>query len=194
MSQESNEILPIRMLPQVAYEWSLAVALATGALPNYCYDNVWHAMTELEELTDAFLIEGWVVLEQEHSISLVEHCWCEHENRIIDPSLVLLVGREQAPTYFAGIRRDRSEIRFLTCEQLPRVRSLGSYGYDGMGHTGYRAAFGAAYKYAATCASPHGSSIKPIVVQPSRASAPKERNTRLVVQIVSSHDFLTGRR
>src|SRR5947209_19059648 len=95
----------------LAYEPSLAIAWATGAVPHYCYANVWHALTELESLRNASLIEGWIVLEQPSKVSLIEHGWLEDAaGSILDPSLVLLVRKSQAVFYFPALRRDQRTV------------------------------------------------------------------------------------
>lgn len=92
--------------PALDYELSLVVAFATGAVPNYCYANMWHTIRELPELRDAQLVEGWIVLEQATRVSLVEHCWSECEDHlIVDPSIVLCIRRAHPVFYFPGIRR-----------------------------------------------------------------------------------------
>ncbi len=191
MSGRTHESLNQEVSQQLAYEWSLAVALATEAVPNYCYANVWHAITELVELSEALLVEGWVVTEQESQVLLIEHCWCERTNSIIDPSLVLLMRCGQPVRYFSGIQRNLPEVRTLVCKQLPRVCSIGTYGRDGMKNTDYRAAYQAAYRYASSLVST-GDSMKQLIVQPSIFPTTEVKHPELVVQIVSSQSFLRG--
>jgi hypothetical protein len=188
MSSKSYENTTGEQKPKLAYELSLVVAFATGAEPNYCYTNAWHAILELPLLQDARLVEGWIVLEQTQ-ISVIEHCWCEcPDGLIVDPSLVLLIRRNHPVFYFAGIRRDRSEVERLTCRELPYVRSVGSYGSDGMGHTGYRAAYQVAYEQARklTVAS---SPPKSLIVQPSVLPSAKLSAGKLAMRIDSSSTF-----
>ncbi len=179
--------------PVLAYEASFALALATGAVANYCYANSWHAFEALADpdWPDVFLVEGWLVLEQTSQVTLIEHCWCERSGLILDPSLVLLVPQRASAQahYFAGVRRERAELQTLACRDLPYVRSSGHYGPDGLEHADYRAAYDAAYGQAtqlARAASPE----KPVVIQPSVFPATEEARLELVVQIVSSQTFL----
>lgn len=181
------------MSTEIAYEVSLAVALATGSLANYCYANAWHAYEALAEWPDLLVVEGWIVLEQATQVTLIEHCWLERSSPslIVDPSMVLLVPQRLIhwAHYFAGIRRARAEMHQLSCRDLPYVRSSGNYGPDGLEHADYRAAYDAAYDRAtqlARAASPK----KPVVIQPSAAPATEEARLELVVQIVSSQAFL----
>lgn len=177
----------------LAYELSLAVACVTGAQPHYCYANAWHAITELALLRDARLVEGWIVLEEEGlQVSLVEHCWCEYANGlIVDPSLVLLIRRGHPVFYFSGIRRDRSEVEMLSSRDLPRVRSVGTYGPDGMGQTEYRTAYRAAYAWAETCAAACDPQKK-LIIQPCVLPTAESVPGKLAVRIVSSRTFLRG--
>ncbi len=173
--------------PALAYELSLMVAFATGAEPNYCYANAWHAILELPLLQDAQLVEGWIVLEQPPQISVIEHCWCEYaDGLIVDPSIVLLIQKGHPVFYFPGIRHDRQAVEILPCCALPYVCSVGTYGPDGMGHASYRAAYYAACKQARTRVAA-SSSPKSIIVQPS--VLPPAEPGRRAVRIVSLDTF-----
>lgn len=175
-----------------AYDLSLVVAFATGAEPNYCYANAWHAITELPLLQDAHLIEGWIVLEQESQVALIEHCWCKCvDGLIVDPSIVLLVRKTHPVLYFSGIQRDRAEVEKLSCHSLPYVCSVGTYGPNGMGHADYRSAYGAAYAQARTSAAAHCPQ-KNLIVQPSARPLAEASLKKLAVHIGSSATFLRG--
>lgn len=178
----------------LSYEWSLALALSTGALANSCYANAAEALNALADWPDASLVEGWIVLEQALQVTIIEHCWCERGDLLLDPSIVLLLPQRlsQAVRYFPGVWRGQEEMHTLACRDLPFVRSCGRYGLDGLGHPAYRAAYEAAHAQAKQVAS---ASLPPksLVVQPSAFPAREEERHALVVQIVSSRDFWTTR-
>jgi hypothetical protein len=181
------------MSTEMAYELSLAVALATGVMAHYCYANAWHASEALAEWSDLLLVEGWVVLEQTTQVTLIEHCWLEHGNpgRIIDPSMVLLVPRSllHQVHYFAGVRRTRAEMQTVACGDLPLVRSSGSYGPDGLEQVDYCTAYAAAHSQATqlACAS---SPAKTVVIQPAAFPETTEARSDLVVRVTSSQTLL----
>jgi len=192
MNDQENESAGREARPMLAYELSLAVAFSTRALPHYCYANVWHAMTECDVLQDAHLVEGWIALESEAQISLIEHCWCECKGLlIVDPSIVLLAGCEMQVCYFPGIRRSRREVLSLACSELPSVHSVGIYESDRMAHTEYRAAYLAAYEHALALASLHHPPKK-LIIQPSQFPMAEGIRTTFKIQIVSSEAFLRG--
>jgi hypothetical protein len=134
----SREIRPMSEL-SLCYELSLALALNTGAVANYCYANAWHTLEALTAWPDVCLVEGWMVLAQATEVTVIEHCWCERGSQILDPSIVLLVPRSLCPSvgYFPGVRRTRADLHRLACCVLPYVRSCGQFGADGMGQPEY---------------------------------------------------------
>jgi hypothetical protein len=189
MSNQIDEVTGWKIKPVLDYKLSLMVAFITDAQPNYCYANTWHAITDLAMLQDAQLIEGWIVLEQEMRVLLIEHCWCETaDGLIVDPSIVLLFPQSQPVRYFSGIRRDQFEVKMLTCRDLPYVRSVGTYGSDGMGHTDYRAAYHAASAQASAWVS-ESDPPKSLIVQPSIPPRADSERVNLTVRIVSSTNF-----
>lgn len=175
-----------------SYEASLALALLTGVRPNFCYANVWHLFHEPEvfgkTLSESFLVEGWLVWEQAAVVAVIEHCWCESQGVLLDPSIVLLASRSQSLFYFPGIRRAQAEIEQVACEALPLVRSQGCYGIDGLEHADYQAAYQAAYGQAQRLAAAHPDP-KPVVVRSAADSPQPSPSMNLVVKMVSSHDF-----
>lgn len=181
------------MRTEMAYELSLAVALATGAMANYCYANAWYASEALAEWPDLLLVEGWIILEQATQVTLIEHCWLERGNPslIMDPSMVLLVPRSlfHQVHYFAGVRRTRAEMQTVACSDLPLVRSSGSYGPDGLEHADYCAAYDAAHILATQLACAY-LPAKAVVIQPAAFPETAETHSDLVVRVISSQTFL----
>lgn len=175
----------------LAFEISLALALATGAVANACYANAWETIFALTGWPDLRLVEGWLVLEQASQVTIIEHCWCEHDGLIVDPSIVLLAPQRSClqAHYFAGVHRDRAELQTLVCRDLPYVRASGNYGPDGLEHAEYRAAYDAAYGKATQLARA-SSPEKAVVIQPAAFPATEEARLDLTVQIVSSQTFL----
>src|SRR5690348_2736334 len=92
--------------PPFAYERSCLVALITGAMPHRCYANAWHAfLGHAEWFAEGYLVEGWIVFETLRQIHVVEHAWCANSwGEIIDPSIVLLLPRNQPVFFFPAIR------------------------------------------------------------------------------------------
>lgn len=178
--------------PVLSYDFSLAVALLTGAVPHFCYANAWHALLACPDLQEASLVEGWIVLEQPTQVTLIEHGWCEYAGHLIlDPSLVLLMKRTQPVLYVPGVCRDRAEVQRLSCADLPLVRSVGTYGPDGMGHPAYRAAYAAAHEQAMKLVEA-SAPPKRLIVQP--CVAPQTDHLTLGVRVISSLDVGRGAR
>ena len=175
----------------LSYEYSLAVALSTGALPHACYANAYRASKVLVEWPDLTLVEGWIVIEQATSVALIEHAWCEGNGLILDPSIVLLGSRSfcQAVRYIPGIRHGSAALRTLASRDLPWVRTCGRFGPDGMGHPEYRAAYDAARARAMRLASA-ASPAKTLGIYPSIGMKAESTPRKLAVQIVSSRVFL----
>lgn len=142
--------------PALDYALSLLVALQTGAVWGLCYDNAYHAFLGLPRLfyPRGTFIEGWIVFEDAGRIALMEHGWLVRDTRsIIDPSIVLVTEPGQPVDYFPGVSRSWAEAEALENHLFPHVRFSG-FGADGMGHTGYKAAYRAALRRAralATC-------------------------------------------
>jgi hypothetical protein len=127
------------------YQLSGLVALASGAVPHCCASNAWRALICLPQIffPCGEYIEGWIAYETQERVKVVEHCWCELAmdglRRILDPSIVFLVEEGQPVWYFPGVRRSWRETELLEGEWFPHVL-FESYGKDGLGHPGYRAA------------------------------------------------------
>ena len=125
---------------------SRQVATLIQAQPNHCALNAWQALIEVPTLfrLGGHLIEGWMVLEEDTQVALVEHVWCElADGRMIDPSILLLVPESTPVFYFAGVKRTYAETEALEGALFPHVR-FEAYGADGLGHPGYKAAWRAA--------------------------------------------------
>ena len=133
-------------MPSVlVYQLSGLVALASAAVPHCCASNAWRALICLPQVfyPDGEYIEGWIAYETEECVKVVEHCWCELVmnglRRILDPSVAFLVQEGQPVFYFPGVRRSWRETEALENEWFPHVL-FESFGTDGLGHPGYRAA------------------------------------------------------
>lgn len=177
--------------PALCYELSLALALSTGAVPHQCYANAYHACEALSNWPTLCLIEGWMVLEQVGQVAVIEHAWCEGDDLILDPSLVLLGPWSlcQGARYIPGVRHKADALRALTCRDLPWVRTCGQFGPDGMGQPEYHAAYEAAKAFAMQLAN-IVSPAKAVVIQPCIAFHAEHKRRDLRVQIISSRAFL----
>lgn len=130
---------------------SRRIAAETDAQKNCCAANAWRALIEFPELfrEGGHLVEGWLVIEEQQQITLVEHVWCElADGHIIDPSILLLLPETTPFFYFPGLLRDYAETEALEGELFPHVRFDGLHGDDGLGHPGYKAARDAARRKA----------------------------------------------
>jgi len=183
---------PIPPESKLSYERSLAVALATGAEAHWCYANAWNALQEIPFLRDAALVEGFLVLEQPTCLSVIEHGWCAGADaRIIDPSLVLLVGPTHPVWYFPAIWHNQAARQALSCDDLPSGRAYGTPSNEGWRHPDYQRAYQAAFTWAkrrAQAANPH----KKLVVEWSIAPFAMSPHRSLIARIVSSSAFLKG--
>jgi len=141
----TNDPRGVGMPSVLEYRLSGLVALASGAVPHCCATNAWRALICLPQVfyPRGEYVEGWIAYETEECVKVVEHCWCElimdRLRRILDPSIVFLVGEAQPVFYFPGVRRSWQETEQLEGEWFPHVL-FESYGKDGLGHPGYRAA------------------------------------------------------
>jgi hypothetical protein len=124
---------------------SRQMAAAIGAQPFQCATNAWRALIEFPDLFRAAgrLVEGWFVIETDERVVMNEHVWCELDDRIVDPSVLLLVPETTPVFYFAGLSRTWEEAEALEGALFPHVR-FDVYGADGLGHSGYQAARDAA--------------------------------------------------
>lgn len=152
VSQKHNEhVREKRKQDSLAFDFSLSLALAIGAEPNTCFDNVLDMF--LQYFPDLFssrgkLIEGWYVVDLDDEVVLNEHGWCEFpDGTIIDPTVVILLPPEQPVYYFPGVERSWQEVKTIAKKKdswFPYVRGSGMYGEDGLGHPTYKAAYEAA--------------------------------------------------
>lgn len=149
MSTSSQE--EKRMQDYLAYDSSLKAALAIGAQPNTCFDNVLDLF--LVYFPDVFVsygsfVEGWYVVDLDDEVVINEHGWIEMPGgKIIDPTVTLLVSPEQPVYYFPGVERSWREVKDIVQKRdvwFPYVRAVGTYGPDGLGHPAYKAAHDAA--------------------------------------------------
>jgi hypothetical protein len=157
---------------------SLRVAVVVEAQPNGCYLNAWLAVLSLPDLfSKGHLIEGWMVLETESTVEVIEHGWCElADGRIIDPSLPFLIPTGEHISYFAGVRHRQEEVRALEGQMFPQARFDGQYGEDGLGHPQYRAAYQAAVEKAQWLAS-HRQPEKEVVIEPAQLPEDEKDST-----------------
>jgi hypothetical protein len=156
------------------YALSLMIALHIGARWGHCYENAYPAFFAFPELFEpgGFLVEGWVVFEDDKRVVLFEHGWCMCGEHIIDPTIVLNVAPDQPLYFFPGVFRGRAELEALENELFPHVR-FDSYGDDGMGHPGYRAAYDAAQQQARALVTKE----KPFVEVQAAVIAPQDEET-----------------
>src|SRR5260370_34272665 len=139
--------------PLPTYRHSMFMALRTNARPNCCFQNAWEVGSELPDyFALGSYVEGWLVLEWEDTVVLVEHAWaCLPDMRIIDPSIIFLVEPETPLAYFPGVLYRRQATLAFRGEMLPRV--VHTHGVDGMRHPGYKAAYDQAWRLAQSLAS-----------------------------------------
>lgn len=133
----------------LAFARSLSLALAIGAEPNTCFDNVLRMFKDFPEIVaEGRMVEGWYVVDLDDEVVVNEHGWCElADGRIIDPTVVLLLSPSQPVYYFPGVQRSWQEVHDLVQKDdvfFPYVRCEGTYGEDGLQHPVYRAAHEAA--------------------------------------------------
>lgn len=139
--------------PLPMYRFSVFLALRTAAQPNCCFQNAWEVVSELSEyFTQGSYVEGWLVLEWDDSVLLLEHGWANGPNgRIIDPSIIFLVAPDTPLAYFPGVCYSRAETLAFRGEMLPRVST--THGGDGMRHSGYKTAYEQGWNLAQTLAA-----------------------------------------
>jgi hypothetical protein len=123
------------------YEISLYIAFMGGARPNSCFKDAWEAFINFPQwFRRGTYVEGWVLIEVNDEIEVIEHGWCTlPDGTIVDPAIVLLVGPDVPVLYFTGIEYTWEETLSFENEWLPRVRFT-QYGSDGMEHADYKAA------------------------------------------------------
>ncbi|GHO98660.1 hypothetical protein KSF_087080 [Reticulibacter mediterranei] len=187
MSRERELRSPLR------YAASLAVAWSTGAVPHHCYANVRNALDEMPFLHDAFLVEGFLLWEQETRCVVIEHAWCQQQQgSVIDPSIVLLASIRQARCWYRpGIIHEPSAWRALAAADLPTVH-LRDREEEGASlpvsyQEAYQTALSLAHRFAEARVPP-----KEVVIEPSLALASLHPPFRLHTHVVSSSDWLTG--
>jgi hypothetical protein len=133
-------------------ETSLFVAASIAAEPNACWGNAWDALVDFPDffLGGAY-IEGWLVIETETEIHIIEHGWCHMADRcVVDPTIVFLAGDWRTACYFAGYRLSSCQVAQIATGRtipLPVVRNSG-YRENGLEHADYRCAYEAARKEA----------------------------------------------
>lgn len=132
------------------YSQSKEIAQLINAQEYQCWYNACAAITSLpERLVSASYTEGWLVLPQERDIQLIEHSWisCLQE-RVIDPSIVLLEKSGQQLTYFPALHIQGELVEAIPPGTfLPLAHHLSPTG-DTLGYPPYRAAYDAALAYA----------------------------------------------
>lgn len=144
-----------RTLSVGEYVLSLMVALHTGARFGHCYQNAYPAFFVFPALfgPHGHFVEGWIVFEDRGNVVLMEHGWLMSDDRIVDPTLVLVIDAGEPVYYFPGVLRGRAELEALENELFPHVR-FSDFGADGMGHPAYRAAYEAARAKASSLLAP----------------------------------------
>jgi hypothetical protein len=162
-SQKQNEpVREKRKQDYLAAKFSRFMALAIGAEPNTCFDNVLDLF--LKAFPDLFsphgkFVEGWYVVDLDDEVVLNEHGWCELPGgTIIDPTVVLLLPPKQPVYYFPGVERSWQEVHEIVQKKdiwFPYVRGSGMYGEDGLGHPTYKAAYKAATQKVISLATAH---------------------------------------
>jgi hypothetical protein len=165
------------------YELSLYVAFMSGAQPNHCFKDAWEALINLPQLFrgGGTYVEGWIVLEVNDEIEVIEHGWCTLPNgTIVDPAIVLLIGPEVAVQYFSGLEYSWEETLAFEHELLPRVRHS-QYGSDGMEHADYKAAHDDAITEAEMRAADSG---KRIAIHVAEQEDHQPESIQVVVYIV----------
>ncbi|HEU5377489.1 MAG TPA: hypothetical protein VFV38_18865 [Ktedonobacteraceae bacterium] len=141
----------VKFSPLSTYGLSVFLAALTAAEPNCCFQNAWEIISALPHL-DATYVEGWLVLAWEDAILVIEHGWaCLPDARILDPSIIFLVGPKEPLASFAGVTSTPQEALAFRGEMLPRVCT--THGPDGMGHPEYKAAYDQALRLAQSLAS-----------------------------------------
>jgi hypothetical protein len=135
--------------PALDYGRSFLCALQTGAQWGRCYDNAYPVFFAFPALFYPYgtFVEGWIVFEDRRRVVLMEHGWLVSGKRIIDPTIVLVMNPTRPIYYFPGVVRSWEETDALENELFPHVR-FSSFGADGMGHPGYKAAYDAALQQA----------------------------------------------
>lgn len=142
------------------YGNSLLYALRTGAEWGHCYENIYPVFFAFPQVfyPHGQFIEGWIVFEDQSKVILMEHGWLLSGKRIIDPTVVLATDPDQVIHYYPGVLRSWEETDALENELFPYVR-MSSYGEDGMGHPGYKAAYEAAVQQARARVSASGKEL-----------------------------------
>ncbi|HEY7417680.1 MAG TPA: hypothetical protein VH593_21030 [Ktedonobacteraceae bacterium] len=152
MQEQQQPVQEKRWRDYLDYEFSRFVAHVTGAEPNTCFDNVLSLFMTFSSYVLASggkMVEGWYVIDLEDEVVTNEHAWYEFpDGKILDPTTVLLVPREQPVYYFPGVHRSWQEVHDILHQEgdtyFPYVRCVGIYGEDGLGHPVYKAAYEAA--------------------------------------------------
>lgn len=139
------------------YSLSLQCAMQTRARPHHCYESSYVAFFARSDLfyPDGVFVEGWIVVEDTDRVILMEHGWLVSIKRqcIVDVTLVFQITPQQPVHYFPGVIRSWAETDALENEMFPHV-CFSTYGNDGMGHQGYRAAYETARQQAQTLLLP----------------------------------------
>ncbi|HEU5377438.1 MAG TPA: hypothetical protein VFV38_18605 [Ktedonobacteraceae bacterium] len=150
--------------PLSTYRFSVVMALRTAAQPNCCFQNAWEVISELPAyFAHGSYVEGWLVLEWEGHVLVIEHGWaCLPDTRIIDPSIIFLIGPKEPLAYFPGVTYTRQEALAFRGEMLPRVCT--THGADGMRHPGYHTAYAHAWRFAQSLAT-HSRPEKRLILQ-----------------------------
>ena len=127
------------------YQLSLEVARLIRAQKHRCWYNARDALAQLPALfLLAWYVEGWVVVPTEQEIQVIEHGWVEYRGgRIVDPSIVLLIGEDQHIDSFPGIKLSRLLMQEVPLDLILPLARLVSQSNDGLGHPDYKAAYDA---------------------------------------------------
>lgn len=88
-------------------ELSAQIARQVRARYRRCWTNAACSVRLLGERGQ--YVEGWVVVNRFHPI-VIEHGWCEVDNRIVDPTYTPVISRLEPPLgYFSGARFSTAE-------------------------------------------------------------------------------------
>lgn len=144
------------------YELSVKVAGLIHAQKYHCWYNARDALVHLPGLfLFARYVEGWLVEPMEHEVQIIEHGWVEFaDGRIVDPSIVLLAGRDQDLHYFSGLLLGWPDVQDIPQDApLPLARLI-SHRKDGLGHPDYKAAYETASAHAEGLANASGKLVR----------------------------------
>jgi hypothetical protein len=107
----------------------------------------------MTQLPGLFLLasytEGWLVVPKDHKVQVIEHGWitCLDE-RIVDPSVVLLEKKVQELSYFPALHVSWPQVQALPEEvPFPLAHLLSPTGHE-LGDPNYRAAYDKAFALA----------------------------------------------